>query len=92
MCARQGTEEVYVDFLCKIAGLVKSLGKRMQFWGDIVLKCFFLLQLTFSKPEVITRLPKDVICLIWGYEVLHNQELTRREIIHLLLSVQNLQN
>jgi len=61
ICEQKGTENVYVDFLCKIAEHVKSIGKRMQFWGDIIL----------SKPEVLPRLPKDVICLIWGYEGNH---------------------
>jgi hypothetical protein len=35
--------------------------KRMQYWGDIVLE----------KPEFIPQLPKDAVCMIWGYEVLY---------------------
>lgn len=53
----RGVERVYVDFLKKIIETVKSYGKQVMFWGDIILKC----------PEYLAELPKDVICLNWAY-------------------------
>jgi hypothetical protein len=60
-CDRRGMHEVYVDFLQSVYELVAKHGRRMMFWGDIILK----------KPELIERLPKDVIALNWGYEADH---------------------
>ena len=61
LCARRGTEQVYLDFVHKVHGLVREHGKRMMIWGDIILK----------RPELIARLPEDVIALEWGYEADH---------------------
>ena len=58
---RLGVGRVYLDFLKRIHGLVASRGRRMQFWGDIVLE----------HPELIAELPKDVLALEWGYEADH---------------------
>ena len=56
-----GKHEVYVEFLLKIFKLVKKHGRIPQFWGDIVLQ----------TPEVIPRLPKDIVAISWGYEANH---------------------
>jgi hypothetical protein len=32
---------------------------EMQFWGDIVL----------HREDLIHKIPKDAVALIWGYEV-----------------------
>ncbi len=56
-----GKHEVYVEFLLKIFELVKQWHRVPMFWGDIVLK----------TPEVISRLPKDIVGVIWGYEANH---------------------
>ncbi len=53
--------EEYLGFLLKVCDLARKHGKRPMFWGDIVLK----------HPEVISRLPKDLIALDWGYEGNH---------------------
>ncbi len=60
-CAERGKEEVYLDFLREIHALVGAWGRRMQFWGDIILR----------RPDLIGRLPGDVIALDWGYEADH---------------------
>ncbi len=60
-CAASSREEVYLDFLTRIHGLVDAWGHRMQFWGDIILR----------RPDLIGRLPSDVIALDWGYEADH---------------------
>ena len=53
--------EAYLGFLLKVCDLVRARGRRPMFWGDIVLK----------HPELVARLPRDVIALDWGYEGNH---------------------
>ena len=53
--------EEYLGFLLKVLDAVQRRGRRPMFWGDIVLR----------HPELIVRLPKDVIALDWGYEANH---------------------
>ncbi|HEX2972112.1 MAG TPA: family 20 glycosylhydrolase, partial [Tepidisphaeraceae bacterium] len=60
-CEKRGKERVYLDFLLKIHKLVKERGRRMQFWGDIIL----------HRPELIPELPSGLIALEWGYEANH---------------------
>lgn len=61
LCKRRGKGRVYVDFLKQIHREVSQRGRRMMFWGDIIL----------HHPELIRQLPKDVIALNWGYEANH---------------------
>ena len=58
---RRGVGRVYLDFLLKIHALVRERGRRMHFWGDIVLE----------HPELIGELPRDLVALNWGYEADH---------------------
>jgi len=60
-CERRGKGRVYLDFLRRVHGLVDAHGRRMQFWGDIILE----------HPELIAELPEDAIALAWGYEADH---------------------
>lgn len=60
LCEKEGKHVVYVDFINKIHKLVTKHGKRMQYWGDIILE----------KPELIPNLPSDAVGLVWGYEVI----------------------
>jgi len=60
-CRRRGVGRVYLDYLLKLYEHVSSGGRRMQFWADIV----------HQHPELIRRLPRDVIPLEWGYEADH---------------------
>ena len=53
--------EAYLGFLLKICDLVRKHGRRPMFWGDIILK----------HPELVERLPKDLVALDWGYEGNH---------------------
>jgi hypothetical protein len=57
----KGKGRVYLDFLKKIHAEVSARGKRMMFWGDIILK----------HPKLIGELPDNVIALNWGYEANH---------------------
>lgn len=60
-CEQRGRGRVYLDFLLAVHRLVSERGKRMQFWGDIII----------THPELIAELPRDVIALEWGYEADH---------------------
>jgi len=57
----KGEGRVYLEFLRKIHGLVTSRGRRMAFWGDIILR----------HPELVNELPPGVLALEWGYEADH---------------------
>ncbi len=48
---------LYVDFVKKIIGEVKSQGKTAMMWADILEK----------HPETIAELPEDTIFLSWDY-------------------------
>lgn len=56
-CESKGRGRVYLDFFMEIYNLVKNRGRKMMFWGDIIL----------HYPELIPDLPKDIIALEWGY-------------------------
>jgi hexosaminidase len=62
LAEKVGGGRVYLDFLLEIHKLVRKHGRRMQFWGDIILK----------YPELIPDIPKDVVAMEWGYEELHD--------------------
>jgi hypothetical protein len=61
LCRRNGKGVVYLNFLKRVHREVSKRRKRMMFWGDIILK----------YPRLISRLPKDIIALNWGYEAEH---------------------
>lgn len=60
-CRRKGCRRVYLDFVREIYRLVRKRGRRMMFWGDIILR----------SPDLIAELPRDVVALNWGYEASH---------------------
>ena len=49
--------KVYADFVKKIISMVKTRGKDVMMWADILLK----------HPEVIDDIPEDTIFLNWNY-------------------------
>lgn len=51
------TAKLYVDFVCKIINYVKSKGKTVMMWADILLQ----------HPETIELIPEDTILLNWDY-------------------------
>ena len=57
----KGEGRVYLDFLLKVAELVRKRGKRPMFRGDVILR----------HPELVPELPKDLVALDWGYEGNH---------------------
>jgi hypothetical protein len=54
---REGVGRLYVEFVCKVMGVVRAMGKKPMLWGDIVLK----------HPELISELPPDTLFLNWEY-------------------------
>lgn len=67
LAEEKGTERLYIDFLKKLCEYVVDKGKIPQFWGDIINR----------KPELIKELPKEVICLAWGYEREEKEEVCK---------------
>jgi hexosaminidase len=58
---QRGVHQVYLDFLCQVNDLISKHGRRMMFWGDIIL----------HEPKLIERLPHGAIAMNWGYEANH---------------------
>ncbi len=56
--ARRGRAGVSMEFVGKVGEIVRRAGKRAMFWADIAL----------SHPEIVPRIPGDMIALAWGYE------------------------
>jgi hexosaminidase len=52
-----GTAEVYAYHINRIADIIRPYGKRLLMWGDIAV----------GNPQIIARLPKDLIIVSWGY-------------------------
>ncbi len=61
ICEKEGVGNVYLGFLIKIYNEVRKHDRTMMFWGDIIL----------NHPELIGKLPDDIIALEWGYEANH---------------------
>jgi hexosaminidase len=60
-CESRGIGEVYLEFLLRVRDLAASHGRRIMFWGDVILK----------HPDLVPRLPRDAVALCWGYEADH---------------------
>ena len=83
LCVAQGRGRIYLDFLKQIHREVSVRGKRMMFWGDIILKYPKLIRelasfgvppsgglrgKPYKPPEGGTP---NLIALNWGYEADH---------------------
>jgi hexosaminidase len=83
LCVAKGQGLVYLEFLKQIHREVSARGKRMMFWGDIILKYPKLIPElhTFGVPpsggsgDSLQTPPKggtpNLIALNWGYEADH---------------------
>jgi hypothetical protein len=69
----KGVGGVYADHVMTMQRIARKYGKRMLMFGDVVSK----------HPEIIGRIPKDILLLEWGYEADHpfgeRGEALRRE-------------
>jgi hypothetical protein len=78
LCTAKGQGRVYLDFLKQIHREVSARGKRMMFWGDIILHHPELIkELAKFGRDVLPRVQADrqvsptIIALNWGYETNH---------------------
>lgn len=55
--AREGAGNLYLGHVLRLCEMVKARGKQVMMWGDILVKF----------PELLDRLPKDVVLLNWEY-------------------------
>ena len=62
-----GKDRVYIDYIKKLAQFLLDNGRRPMFWGDIIV----------GFPEMIKELPKEIICLNWGYMWNQREEETK---------------
>lgn len=60
-CEARGKGRVYLEFLKRLELEVERRGRRMQFWGDIILQ----------HPELIPEIPRGAIPMEWGYDADH---------------------
>lgn len=61
--AERGRAAVYFDFISKVCDAVRRHGKRPMFWADIALSLE-----KQGHAESIGLIPRDLLCLAWGYE------------------------
>lgn len=52
-----GVKNMYIGFVKKLCDFIVSKGRIPMFWGDII----------SGFPKAIRELPKETICLNWGY-------------------------
>jgi hypothetical protein len=65
---KEGTGQLYLEFLLKVIDCVQRRARKPMFWGDLILK----------HPELIERLPEDAIILHWDYAAKVRAEACRR--------------
>lgn len=57
LAEEKGIGVLYMDHILELFDFLIENGRTPMFWGDIIVK----------YPELYARLPKQVICLNWGY-------------------------
>ncbi len=57
LAEEKGIGSLYMDYILELFGFLIETGRTPMFWGDIIVK----------YPELYARIPKQVICLNWGY-------------------------
>lgn len=70
LAEEKGTGHLYMEYINELFDFLLQKGKIPMFWGDII--C--------GHPELYSQLPKEVICLNWGYA--DNQPERETEILH----------
>ncbi len=64
LCEERGVGEVYFDYAMKMHELATANQKSMLMWGDIAIR----------HPQILSRLPRDITLLDWGYEATYPYE------------------
>lgn len=65
--AAVGEGAYYIDFVSKLCRIITDSGRKPMFWGDIVIQ----------HPDALEKLPKDTLCLNWGYSPEVTEEAAR---------------
>lgn len=59
-----GESVVYANHIKRIHKIITGMGKKVMMWGDIALE----------NPEILDLLPKDIIMVTWGYDIMDDYE------------------
>lgn len=70
LAEEKGKGVLYMEYIKELFEFLLEKGKTPMFWGDII--C--------GHPELYSQLPKEVICLNWGYG--DDQPERETEILH----------
>lgn len=78
-CLKTSTEDVYIEYLEKLANVVRKYNKTPMIWGDVLVK----------HPDKISKLSKDIVFIDWGYNkaydfVNHAKMLEKLKVKYLL--------
>lgn len=63
-----GRDNMYIQYVKQLCEFLIEKGKRPMFWGDIIV----------GFPEAISQLPKETICLNWGYAPNQREEESQK--------------
>ncbi len=66
--AEVGLGRVYLEHILRLRELAAHYGRRIMFWGDVIL----------NSPELIPEIPDDVIVLSWDYHETPSEEHVRQ--------------
>jgi hexosaminidase len=77
-CDARGKGRVYLEYLNAVNERVRARGRRMQFWGDVILE----------HPELVKELPQDATAMLWGYDAKHPFEAQAAQLARSGLSFQ----
>jgi hexosaminidase len=64
LAEEKGRDNLYIDYVAELCSFLIEKGITPMFWGDIV----------YKQPETYQRLPKETICLNWGYLPNQNED------------------
>ncbi len=65
---KYGKDKLYIKYVSELAQFIIDNGRRPMFWGDVIL----------GFPEMIKELPKEMICLNWGYAWNQSEEESKK--------------
>lgn len=68
LAKEKGVHRIYVDYLKELCSFLVEHGKKPMFWGDVICE----------EPMLARELPKETICLTWGYAPDQREDESRR--------------
>lgn len=64
---KEGRDRLYIDYVKKLCAFIMDQGSTPMLWGDVLL----------GFPELAKELPKEAVCLNWGYAPDQSEDSTR---------------